>query len=431
MKFGGPLIVCSTRKMKPGYKYWRMNWRTPLKELLAKQMASVCFKEGEGNALVADKRNFKGKTFTDTPHSRFQSVSSSPEKEGESTNNYKKTLKCYRCGKIGHIKRYCQTKESNMAQVEKAAEEEEDAGRCFVAEAGVVDALASFNFERDWIMDSRDNTVYHVEKEGIGVINKKQEDSKDVQTSDVVAATEEIKEADPETSNKSLDIEDVEVEPEHEVSETTYGNGDHSGESIEGVVVEVEVSGQLSAVSESITSSVQILKADGEADGQINEEVDLEGSISYTDTNGMIFESSEATKQFIEKLERKSSGGSYVGIEASKEIRGQIVTDLGASPDNTIVKELRERGSLETQECEIQHEDDSRGSQRPKRNSGKSACYRDENFIKTHSCFFGGSIISGKPSSFEEGKSVEKVLLRSSPRHVQKLRLSSSTTSSG
>ncbi|XP_059306946.1 uncharacterized protein LOC132058475 [Lycium ferocissimum] len=215
------------------------------------------------------------------------------------------------------------------------------------------------------------------------------------------------------------------------MSETIYSNGDHFGESIEGVVVEVEVSGQSSAVSESITSSDQILKADGEADGQINEKVDLEGSISCGDTSSMVFESSEAAKQFIEELERESSGGSYVGVEASKEINGQIITELGASPNNTIVKELTERGSLETQECEVQHEDESRGSQRPKRNSGKSTRYPDENFIKTYSCLFGGPIISEKPSSFEEVRSVGKILLRSSPRHAQKLRLSSSATSSG
>ncbi|KAH0714412.1 hypothetical protein KY284_007317 [Solanum tuberosum] len=92
-----------------------------------------------------------------------------------------------------------------MAQTEKVAEEEEeDWGKCFVAETRAIDAMTSINFERDWIVDSgcghhltgdeskffdfqkyngrdvivtTDNTVHHVEKEGTVVINEKQEDS--------------------------------------------------------------------------------------------------------------------------------------------------------------------------------------------------------------------------------------------------------------
>ncbi|XP_019261927.1 PREDICTED: uncharacterized protein LOC109239789 [Nicotiana attenuata] len=55
-----------------------------------------------------------------------------------------------------HIKRYCRAKESNMAQTKKAAEEkekEEDWGKCFAAETRAIDAMASTNFERDWIVD--------------------------------------------------------------------------------------------------------------------------------------------------------------------------------------------------------------------------------------------------------------------------------------
>ncbi|XP_059309472.1 uncharacterized protein LOC132060451 [Lycium ferocissimum] len=237
-----------------------MNWLTPFKELLAKQMASVSIKEGEGNALVADKRNFKGRQKRsgsgEMTHSQFHEGSSSSRQKEESSNNGKKTIKCYRCGEVRHIKRFCRAKESYMAQTEGASEKE-DWGRCFVAETRVVDALASLNFERGWIVDlgcghhltEDESKFFNFQEnngcdEDTGVINKKQENCKDVQTSDVVAATEEINEADPETGNKSVDVEGVEVEPEHEVSETIYDNGDHSGESIEGVVVEVEVSGQ-------------------------------------------------------------------------------------------------------------------------------------------------------------------------------------------
>ncbi|XP_070003476.1 uncharacterized protein [Nicotiana sylvestris] len=50
-------------------------------ELLAKQMAGVSIKEGEGNALVADKRNFKGKS-RDSMHFQSSSSSSSLGKKG-------------------------------------------------------------------------------------------------------------------------------------------------------------------------------------------------------------------------------------------------------------------------------------------------------------------------------------------------------------
>ncbi|KAH0636993.1 hypothetical protein KY289_036908 [Solanum tuberosum] len=116
-------------------------------ELLVKQMAGVSIKKGEENALVSNKSKFKGKTVRDRPHSRFQSGSIPLGKEGESTNNYK-TLKCYRCGKIKHIKIFYRTKESNMAQTEKVVEEE-DWGKCFVAETRAIDAMASINVERD------------------------------------------------------------------------------------------------------------------------------------------------------------------------------------------------------------------------------------------------------------------------------------------
>ena len=42
-----------------------------------------------------------------------------------------------------------------MAQTKKFDEEEEDQGKCFVAETQAIDAMTSINFERDWIVDSR------------------------------------------------------------------------------------------------------------------------------------------------------------------------------------------------------------------------------------------------------------------------------------
>ncbi|XP_060178753.1 translocase of chloroplast 159, chloroplastic [Lycium barbarum] len=149
-------------------------------------------------------------------------------------------------------------------------------------------------------------------------------DSGDVKTGDVVAAPEEIKEAVPDAGSKKLDVKDAEVEPQQAVSKTIYANGDHSGESIEGDVVEAEVSGQSSAISRAITGSEQ----DGKAKDQIDEEAYHEGgAILDEETDGMVFGSSEAARKFIEELERESGGGSFAGAEASQEMDGQIVTD--------------------------------------------------------------------------------------------------------
>ncbi|MCD9561033.1 hypothetical protein HAX54_019967 [Datura stramonium] len=84
----------------------------------------------------------------------------------------------------------------------------------------------------------------------------KQEDFEDIQTSDVVAAIEETKRADPDTSNKSLDVKDVELEAVQAMS---------------------------------IISLEQILKEDGETKYQINKEAPCEGSVSNGEC--MIFES--------------------------------------------------------------------------------------------------------------------------------------------
>lgn len=169
-------------------------------EMLAKQIANVSVKEGGTQALVAKKKSF-------SPYKNFkgkQNSNSSNERKDES-ENHKKVFKCYRCGRTGHIKRFCRAKlkEGNMAGAEKIEEEEEDWGKCFVAETRQVDALASINFEDDWIVDSgcghhltgetskfssiqqyngceaivtADNTVHPVKSEGTIVINGGDED---------------------------------------------------------------------------------------------------------------------------------------------------------------------------------------------------------------------------------------------------------------
>lgn len=141
----------------------------------------------------------------------------------------------------------------------------------------------------------------------------------------MVGATEEIKEADPKIGNNRLNVKEAEVEPEQTALEATYANidGDNSRESIKGDVVEVEVSGQSFVILRSITSLEQILKVDGQAKGQIDEEAEIEVSILDGETDGMIFGSCEADKQVSEELEKESSDGSYYGAKASQEIDDQ------------------------------------------------------------------------------------------------------------
>ena len=121
-------------------------------ELLAKQMAGVSIKKGEENALVSNKSKFKGKTERDRPKSRFKKGSIPLGKKEELSNYYgKKPLRCFRCGNIGHIKRYFLVKESNMAQ--KVAEEEEDWEQCLAPEARAVDVMIFINIDKDGIED--------------------------------------------------------------------------------------------------------------------------------------------------------------------------------------------------------------------------------------------------------------------------------------
>lgn len=147
-----------------------------------------------------------------------------------------------------------------------------------------------------------------MEQEGT---DKKQDDTEDIQTGDVIAAIKEIKETDPNNDNKSLNVEDIEVDYEQIVSKAQYASDDFIREIIKGDIVEVEVSNQSSIILSSIIGSKQILEGDEEANDSMNAEVEREVLIS-----------DEKRHSMIEELNRESSGGSYYGAGASWEIDG-------------------------------------------------------------------------------------------------------------
>lgn len=97
---------------------------------------------------------------------------------------------------------------------------------------------------------------------------------------------------------------------------------------------------------------------------------------------------------------------SYIKKEGSKILNPGVrdFPTTSDSRDNTIVEELSARGSPKTQQCETQQENDVLVSQRPNRTIIKPACFRDENFVCTYSCFFIGPIDNEEPSYFEEAK---------------------------
>ncbi|KAL3522092.1 hypothetical protein ACH5RR_014926 [Cinchona calisaya] len=163
-------------------------------ESLAKQMASIHISEGEGDALLVDGKNFKRREWK---FDQNRDVAGSSKKSG------RKLTTCHGYGKPGHIKKKCRVRiqETNVATTEEDDSQiDEDWGKCFVAEAKSIDALASINFEDEWIVDSgcghhltgddskfsnlhdyngkyaivtADNSVHSVSKEGKVIIDGK------------------------------------------------------------------------------------------------------------------------------------------------------------------------------------------------------------------------------------------------------------------
>ncbi|KAK3007863.1 hypothetical protein RJ639_014592 [Escallonia herrerae] len=95
--------------------------------------------------------------------------------------------------------------------------------------------------------------------------------------------------------------------------------------------------GGVSAEPSAVVNPLRILEPEDEVKNKTDEDAEDEGSVLDEETDGMIFGSSEAAKQFIEELERGSGGGSHSGADSfhdhSQRIDGQIVTDSDEEVD--------------------------------------------------------------------------------------------------
>ncbi|KAH0639090.1 hypothetical protein KY285_035676 [Solanum tuberosum] len=173
-----------------------------------------------------------------------------------------------------------------------------------------------------------------------------------------------------------------EINFEQAVPGAIYANGDLYEECIEEDIWEVEIYDQSLAISRS-------LKRECGGGSFANDEASQEIDDHFITNSNEATDPNKISLVYGDALE---GTGSRI---FNPEVPNSSIADV--CPDSTIVGKLRKKGSLRTQQGDNSH----------------------------------GSITDEESSSFEEPRVLRKMLLRSSPRHGAKLRLSSSTASVG
>ena len=154
----------------------------------------------------------------------------------------------------------------------------------------------------------------------------------------VVASTESDQTVQPINSSETI-VTDVEKGENSDNEESLY-NGvidvDAQVDEVEARIpgkTDTRESVELSSI---LSREIKLEAEDGEKH-HLDVEDQIEGSATDGETDGMIFGSSEAAKQFLEELERGSGAGSHLGAESfrdhSQRIDGQIATDSDEEVD--------------------------------------------------------------------------------------------------
>ncbi|XVF41304.1 hypothetical protein PTKIN_Ptkin01aG0269700 [Pterospermum kingtungense] len=153
----------------------------------------------------------------------------------------------------------------------------------------------------------------------------------------------------PQTSTEKIDgggrneIQTMErsAQPMEMMEAHETENSDSDSQSRRLVAREVEESHSLKSVEQTMVPErgVSLEGEEEEEKHQLDEDegVEIEGSDTDRETEGMIFDNAEAAKQFLEELERGSATGSHSGADASHDhsqrIDGQIVIDSDEDGD--------------------------------------------------------------------------------------------------